>query len=117
MSASTSTPFGTSLSAGAEPNRALSTVIRRSSTGLPLTAEETGNGKLGNDRRRLLAAATATAANARDGVGERIDHARRILGGATRDVERRRGDRSARRGDQIGRRAVFGDREVDRRVG
>src|SRR4029453_7438430 len=93
MSAKTSTPPFESLrcaseSAGAEPNRALSTVKRRSSMN-PLAAEDVGNGNVG-DQRTLLAATLAPtlprdqAADARDIADARqgAEHARRILGRA-----------------------------------
>src|SRR6185312_11551697 len=86
-----------SVSAGAVPKRALSVASNRSSTKTPLraysvrleaagrnmlgsqrseqpalTAEEIGKaGQLGDDRRRLLAAATP-ATHARNGVGQRV---------------------------------------------
>src|SRR5215204_426116 len=117
MSASTSTPWGASVSAGAEPNRALSTDNRRSSMD-PLAAEDVGNGQLDiGDRRALLAATLAPAlprdqaADARDvtDAGQGTDHSWRIVGRAARDVERRRGERPARRRDDVGCRGILGD--------
>src|SRR5215217_9176593 len=113
MSASTSTPGGASVSAGAEPNRALSTDNRRSSMN-PLTAEDVGQWDVGN-RRALLAATLAPtlpwdqAADARDVAHARqgADHALGILGRAARDVERWRGECPARRGDDVGRRGIL----------
>src|SRR5471032_1110965 len=114
MSASTSTFFGASLSAGAVPNRAFSTVIKRSSKANLLAAEDIGDGKLGDDR---AAAPAAVSTPAGDAVGDRVDEARRILGGPARHVERGRGDRTARRRRDVGAGRIFGDHEVDGRVG
>src|SRR5687767_11894539 len=95
MSASTSTPWGASVSAGAEPNRAFSTDNRRSSMN-PLAAEDVGNGQLDIGKRRALLAATLApalprdqAADARDVAHTRqgADHPRGIPGRAARDIE------------------------------
>src|SRR5882757_2277889 len=96
MSANTPTPWGAAMSAGAEPNRALSTDNRRSSMN-PLAAEDVGQLDI-RDRRALLPSTLASTlardqvadardvADARQGAG----HARRVFRRATRHAERRR---------------------------
>src|SRR5262245_44489767 len=115
MSASTSTPWGASASAGAEPNRAFSTDNRRSSMD-PLAAEDVGNGQWDIGDRRTLLTTTLAPALPRDQVADARDvadagdvaharqgagHARRILGRAACNAERRRGKRPARRRDDV----------------
>src|SRR5882757_10081422 len=102
MSANTPTPWGAAMSAGAEPNRALSTDNRRSSMN-PLAAEDVGQLDI-RDRRALLPStlpSTLASTLARDQVADARDvadarqgagHARRVFRRATRHAERRRGE-------------------------
>src|SRR5262245_6952922 len=104
MSASTSAPFGASVRAGADPNRALSAVSNRSSKISPtgvLAAEQTGK----RIRNRGDGHVRDDPLDRRDHLGwhagQGVDEAGRILGRAAHHVVARTRERPTYGRDQV----------------
>ena len=106
------------MSAGAVPNRARSTANKRSKQSEPLLAAErlenrgTGTFGMGNTRDRRVRPAGQTLPTPGSVFTKPAD-----LGGAAHHVERGARTSGARGGDQVGGRRIFGNREVNGRVG